>query len=471
MGETFHGVLAFAFMVALTLAGVALRAWLPFLQASLLPASLIGGLIGFALLSTGMAGNLASADFVPFAFHFFTLSFMSLVLTGRGGGAAPPAEGPQRPQLALLPQPRVRPGMPAGGLWLGVGWTMSLALQALVGLAVILVYNAVTGGELSRYLGLIATHGFTQGPGQALALGSIWQESFAVEHAVSFGLIYASLGFIISFAVGVPAARFAIARGLNANLSARLTKEFLRGLHDRAARPEAGRQVTHSANVDSLVYHLGILGCAYLLTDLYLTSAHALIGDASLLGIPVGHLFSHNLFFVHGLVVCLIIRGLMDAAGFGHLIDDETQKRITGSSVDLMMAASIMAVEFSLLSEYLAPIALVSLAVAVVTGALCFGFARWLSSYPPERAITLFGCCTGSTGSGLLLLRIMDPDLSTPVARELAFFNIAIIFLSMHILMVMAPVLPSYSMLTICAIYGTTFIAGIAAWRYLAPRT
>ena len=458
MGGTFDGVLAFAFMGALILAGVWLRARLAFLQATLLPASLVGGFIGFGLLAGGMAGGLTSADFVPFAFHFFTLSFMSLALTGR----APRSKGERKG--------KGMGGVPAGSLWLSVGWTMSLVLQALVGLAAILAFNAATGAEISRYLGLIATHGFTQGPGQALALGSLWQSEFGVGHAVNFGLIYASMGFVISFLVGVPAARYAISRGLNSNLVARLDAEFLKGMHDAKTRPEAGRQVTHSANVDSFVYHLGILGCAYLVTDFYLSGLQGLVAGRHLLGVPLEHLFSHNLFFVHGLLVCLGLRALLDRLGWGHLIDDETQKRITGSSVDLMMAASILGIEFALLSVYLAPILLVCLAVAGVTAALCFGFARWLSSYPPERAITLFGCCTGSTGSGLLLLRIMDPDLSTPVARELAFFNVAIIFLSMHILLVMAPALPSFSMLTVCLVYGGTFAAGMLAWRRLAAR-
>ncbi|MGI9323074.1 MAG: sodium/glutamate symporter, partial [Pseudomonadales bacterium] len=244
----------------------------------------------------------------------------------------------------------------------------------------------------------------------------------------------------------------------------------LKGLHDPASRPSSGRQVTHSANVDSLVYHLGIVGAAYLLTDFYLVSIQTLVGNKILFGIPVEHLFSHNLFFAHGLIVCLIIRSLMDRFGAGHMIDNETQKRITGSSVDMMMAATILAIQFSLLADYLVPILLVCLAAAAATALMCFIFARWLNTLSPERAITLFGCCTGSTGSGLLLLRILDPDLSTPVARELAFFNVAIIFLSMHILMVMAPVLPSFSMLTVCTVYAATFIVGGVIWRVLSPR-
>ena len=257
MVDSFSGVLAFAFMVSMILVGTVLRARVPWFQFALIPASLLGGLIGFLLISSGYAFGYTSQDFVPFAFHFFTLSFMSLVLTGKETSAD---------NKSIQP----------GGIWLSIGWTMSLVLQALVGLSVLVTYNLVTGGELSHYLGILVTHGFTQGPGQAMAMGSIWESEFGVSSAVNFGLIYASMGFVISFVIGVPAARYAIRNGLNQNTAARLTEEFLSGVHDESARPEAGRQVTHSANVDSLVFHLSILGVAYLATNEYLVLKQSL---------------------------------------------------------------------------------------------------------------------------------------------------------------------------------------------------
>lgn len=451
MADTFSGVIAFAFLVSMILLGTVLRARLRMIQTALVPASLLGGLIGFVLVSLDLSFGFKSEDFVAFAFHFFTLSFMSLVLTGSDQKAGSKSIQP-------------------GGLWLSVGWTMSLVLQALVGLTVLVVWNAATDGELSVYLGLLVTHGFTQGSGQAMAMGSIWESSFAVENAVNFGLIYASLGFLISFMVGVPAARYAISRGLNSNTSAKLTETFLKGVHRADERPLAGSQVTHSANVDSLVFHISILGVAYLLTNSYLLFMQAQLAGETLAGIPVDVIFSHNLFFIHGLLVCLLMRGVIDKLGFGHYIDDETQKRITGSSVDLMMTATMMSIHLALLTAYLVPILLVCLSVAATTAFVCFWFARYLNTLPVERALTLFGCCTGSTGSGLLLLRILDPDLSTPVARELAYFNVAILFLSIHVLMFMAPILPSISLVWVCGIYGATFLVGAVVLRLLAPR-
>ena len=142
---------------------------------------------------TGLS-NQNSEDFVVFAFHFFTLSFMSLALTRESA----PGKRPFRSTNKL------------GALWLSVAWTVSLAMQALVGLLGISLANHFSEQTLPQSLGILVTHGFTQGPGQALAMGSIWQEQYSVQNAVNFGLIYASVGFIIAFVVGIPIARWAL---------------------------------------------------------------------------------------------------------------------------------------------------------------------------------------------------------------------------------------------------------------------
>ena len=452
MATTFPGVISFAFLAVMILAGTILRARVGVFRNNLVPASLIGGFLGFALINLGLSFGFESADFTAFTFHFFTLSFMSLCLTGSVKQAAPKGNS-----------------IAQGGSWLSIVWTMSLVLQALVGLGMILLFNWATGNDMSAFLGILVTHGFTQGPGPALAMGSIWQSEFNIANALDFGLIYASVGFVVAFAVGIPVARWAIRAGLNHNQSARFGEEFLTGILKADSNVSAGKQITHSANVDTLAWHIGILGLVYLLTDVYLKIMAPLASQVTLFGADMGVIFSHNLFFFHGLIVCVVMRALMDRLNLGRYIDDETQRRVTGSSVDLMVAATIMSIQFGLLLTYFVPILVVCVGVSVATAALCFGFGRRLTHLGIERGLTAFGCCCGSTGSGLLLLRILDPDLSTPLAKELAFFNIAILFLSAHVLMFMAPLLPSFSLTSIVLVYSVTFAAG-AGGLYLLQR-
>ena len=447
MANTFNGVLCFAFLAALLVLGTVIRAKVPALQRSLLPASLIGGGIGFLLVTFDLALGYQAKDFSAFAFHFFTLSFMSLVLTGK------PKSAKEDSSIAL------------GGLWLSLIWVVSLVVQALVGYAAVQTYNASVGTSVSEFLGILVTHGFTQGPGQALALGDLWSTEYGIEHAIDFGLIYASLGFVAAFLIGVPVARWTLKHNRQTTKTFALDRDFQRGTFNPMARPPAGALVTQPANVDSLVYHIGLIGIAYLLTHGYLQALQPFV-----LNTAFQNIFSYNLFFFHGMIVSLGMRSTLDALGFGHIIDDETQKRITGSSVDLMVTASLLSINVALLSQYWQPILTVVIAVTLATAALCFFAAKRLQHLGIERGLTIFGCCCGSTGSGVLLLRILDPNLATPVAKELAFFNIAILFLSFHVLGIMAPILPSISILWIVGIYLATATLGIGLVGLIGSR-
>ena len=436
MASTFPPVLAFAFILALLFLGAMTRRALPFFQRNLVPASLIGGIAGFLLVAGDLSMGYVSGDFTAIAFHAFTLSFMSLVLTSR-------TQSNDSSQLAW------------GGLWMSVIWVISLTLQALLGLLLIRLYNGFSSEQpLSDYLGMIITHGFTQGPGQAIALGSLWETSFDIQLATDFGLIYASLGFVAAFVIGVPVARWAMSQHLQQG-SERIDAEFEGGFFEQPETHPAGHQISHPSNLDSLGFHLGLLGVSYLLTHGYLSGMQVLVRDTA-----IENIFSYNLFFFHGLMVCVILRRCLDAFKLGHLVDDETQKRITGTSVDIMVTATLVSVNFGLLSTYWMPILWVALGITIATALLCLGAGRRLKTFGLERGLTSFGCCCGSTGTGILLLRILDPHLASPVAKELAFFNIAIVFLSFHILGIMAPILPSIPLVWTILIYGATAALG-----------
>ncbi|SEG84145.1 MULTISPECIES: sodium/glutamate symporter [Marinobacterium] len=444
MGDTFHGVIAFALLATMLLIGSVLRTRISLLRRSLIPSSIIGGVIGFVLLSLDLIPGFSPQDFTALTFHLFTLSFMSLCLTGSSK------------DKSLSGGSIVR-----GGLWLTLMWTLSLGLQGVIGLLVAKGYAAVSGQSLSEWLGAIITHGFTQGPGQALTYGGIWEDKYAIANAAQVGLIYASLGFIVAFCVGIPFARYVIKKGLNANQASKIDSHFISGFYTREEAPSSGRLVSHPANVDNLAYHLALLGVAYLITYIWLSAMQPVVEGWQPLGINVSVLFSFNLFFIHGLFVAVVMRMVIDRLGLDHYVDDETLKRITGSSVDLMVVGTVMCIKFAVLSALLVPILLISLVVTLVTAFFCLLLGKMSGPLGYERGITAFGCCCGSTGTGLLLLRMMDANFSTSVPKELAFFNLAIILVNLHILFVFAPIVPSMGMGGYIAVYGGTALVAL----------
>ena len=434
MGSTFQGVIAFALMTALLVIGSLLRSRLAWLRASLIPGSIVAGAIGFAGLSLGWFPGYGPQDFTALAFHFFTLSFMSLCLTG-----SPPASNADE-----------RQGIVGGGLWLTLMWTASLGVQAVIGYAVMSVFDLFSGQDLDPLLGAIATHGFTQGPGQALTYGTIWQNDYGIADAAQVGVIFASMGFIAAFLVGVPMARYFLKRGQNANRHSTLDDDFIRGFHRLETQPSAGRQVSHAGTVDSLAWHLGLLGIAYVITYLWLSLMQPLVAGSQVLSV----FFSYNLFFAHGLTICVLMRFAIDRLGWAHRVDDDTLKRITSASVDFMVVATLMSIQITVLAALLVPVLLVATSITLVTlvGALVIG--RMSGRLGAERAVTAFGCCCGSTGTGLLLLRMLDADFSTSVPKELAFFNIAILVVNIPTLFFFAPIAPSLSPAVYLLIFG-----------------
>lgn len=422
---TYAGFLTLGVIGAMLLLGILLRAKVPFFQSYLVPAAILGGVVGFILVNSGVT-NLTTDQFLPFTMHAFNISFMSLCLINPDPQSSYKSSGKEYLR---------------GSLWMTFIWAASFALQAIAGGMAIWGYNLFTGNELNLSYGFLVTHGFTQGPGQGMALGGLWENNFGLADGRNLGLIYANIGFIVAFIVGVPIARFIVRKGLNMNKEASINPEFLRGIFVDKKKHVIGHETTHASNIDTLAVHVAVLGVAYFITYYWLTWASVALKD-----IPgVGPLCNFGFFFLHGLVVCIILRFIMNKLGFGNLLSPGVQKHITGVAVDVMLVASFMSTKLSVLTTYIAPIAVVCIVVAACTFAMIWFFGRRLMHLGPERMITQMGCCFGATANGLLLLRIVDPDYSTSVSLELAFFNVAIVAATFPMLGILAPIIPSLS--------------------------
>ena len=78
-------LILFGLLSLMLLIGTLLRAKVKLFQDYLVPASIIGGLIGFAIVSTGWLKigewQITSSSFNWFLFHAFNISYISLLLT------------------------------------------------------------------------------------------------------------------------------------------------------------------------------------------------------------------------------------------------------------------------------------------------------------------------------------------------------------------------------------------------------
>jgi len=396
----FESMLVFGCLAIMLLTGVFLRAKINFFQRFLIPSCLIGGILGIILLNLGVM-RLPVANLETFAYHLFNISFISVGLTRNETSQAT-----SKLNIHIFKAP----------LWMALTQSVIFPLQAIAGGACVALFG-LFGIKLFPTFGFLAPLGFEEGPGQALSIGKVWQ-GFGFEHATTIGLTFAAMGFFFSFFVGVPLVNWGIRKGLSAQGPRTLPQDFLTGIiSSNQKRKSAGELPFHSSNLDSLAFHAALVGLVYVLTY-GLVKYLGLIVAADVASILWGF------FFIFGLGIALGIRSAMEKLEIGHLIDPGIQRRITGWSVDFLIVSTVMAIKLTIVWQYILPISGISLVSGALTTFMVVYLGKRIWSYNFERTIAVYGAVTGTVSSGLLLLRIADPDLKTPVAIEIALMSV-----------------------------------------------
>ncbi|MBU3915252.1 hypothetical protein KKA14_06925 [bacterium] len=392
---------AFGWLAIMLIVGVILRAKIGFFQKFLFPASIIGGLIGFILISAGWC-NITHETFTLFAIHFFTINFISIGLTGTDETAI--KKGGSIPKSILR-----------GMMWMACVYVAIFMFQGLIGGGIVWLTNLFME-PIYLGLGMLLPSGFAQGPGQAVALAAVWQNSFKIPDAISFGLTFAAVGFFIASLVGVPLANWGVRKGLTANKTKDLPKEFLVGLSNEGKGASAGKLTTHSGNIDGLAFQLAIVLVIYFLTYYECLFLKSILPKAI-------KALAFGLMFLWGMFTAVLVRWILGKLGLTKYIDNNVQRRVTGVSVDFMIVATLMAVEVAAIWANIVPIVLMCIVGGLFTFFFILYFGRRLDEFGFERMIAIFGTATGTAASGLLLLRIVDPEFKSPAAAEVGLMN------------------------------------------------
>ena len=380
----------------LLMLGTLIRAKVPLFQKLLFPSSLIGGLIGFVLINLDLVGMPTSTgwkDITPNIFSMITFHLFAFGFVGIG--------------LLQTKKPASGKVVMRGALWIALVFGMTFSVQALIGKGVFVLWQDLFGGTFETVNGYLLGAGFTQGPGQTQAYATIWQTSYQTANALSVGLAFAAVGFLVAGIVGVPLAFYGIKRGwCTGGRSGELPQNFLRGLMDRGDNPPCS--------------HIAGLG--------------------------------FGLTFCWGMFLAMLLRKFMGKIDILHLIDGETTRRLVGGSVDFMICAVFLGIEMRALQEVLLPFIVAIAAATFITLIICVWFGRRSPEYGFERCLIMFGYATGTAASGLLLLRIADPDYETPVAVEGGLMNVfsCLTFLPVTLSMPFAP-LPGYPIVWVFA--------------------
>ncbi|WP_060679297.1 sodium/glutamate symporter [Virgibacillus halodenitrificans] len=383
-------LIGFGWLSLMIVVGSFLRYKINFLQKMLIPSSAIGGIVGFILINFGLI-QIPQGLLQTFVAQFFIISFISIGLTGTGSH-----------NNNGLTKQKNGSTLTKGVIWFAVAWGLLVNLQALMGMLTIKGLN-IFGESMDPMYGILLPFGFSMGTGQAISYGGVAEE-IGFQNAASVAITFAVVGYIFATFVGIPLARYGIRKGLAKN-SEKLSKNLLKGVMEKDKPEKMGNLTFHSSNLETLAFHIAIIGAVYLIAYYSMTWLSEIL-PANLASFIMGSLF------IFGVLWGMIFSTAAKKLKISHLFSDDLQKSLTGWMVDFMIVASFMSISLASIQQFLLPIIFVTVIGGILTTVICFYIGQRMgSNYDFERSISFYGMVTGQVPNSLLLLRIVILDL------------------------------------------------------------
>ena len=427
-------------IVALIAVAAQLRRRFPILSRMGVPDALLAGVIGMAL---GPGG----ADVLPFdaenlklvVYHGLAIIFITVALQ------SPPK------------------GKSVGARSLAFAIPSMAVTQAILGLSLVLAWNVVQGDPHALHpgTGLMVPLGFSQGPGPAMVFGRTWSESAGMVDGAQIGLIMAALGFAWCTIGGVALIAVGRRRGWDRVAASEADRA------GEAERPAA--RTAKLGELEPLSAQFITIAIVYLVTYLFLENVTP--------HLPEKH--RPTLWGFHFLLALgfgLATRGVLSRTGDANPLDDDLLSRMSSLAVDLATACALAAVQLAVLGRWLVPLLTISAVAGFTTLVLSVWLARRAFPQAPlQHAVMLFGAQTGTATTGLALLRMLDPELRGPTARNfvLASAGAAVFGLPLFIMM-QKPVTgwpdtyPGAPLLTL-GLLALYLVLIVSAWRRVGP--
>jgi glutamate:Na+ symporter, ESS family len=411
-GISWGTLVDFAYLSVFLLAATLLRSRVKFLQKFLVPNSIIAGIL--AIVFGQYIFNIFNLDDLgEYVYHLLTLSFIAVGLRGTTTKHS------------------------YGAITTSVTAALGIAIQGLLGLVFTLILILTYFPDLFPTFGIQLVLGFANNPGVAYGFGKSWEAMGFVEGG-QVGLTFGAIGFLWAYLMGMIIVNWGVRKNKTSLGKSYKTipKSVFTGIIGKdEPKQESGKITTASEAIDSMTLHMSLVGMVFLITYLFMNYG---LGYLHRFGGTVSELATslEGFNFVFGIVFAFLTRKIISIFRVTHVIDNRTMTRLGGLFLDFMIVTAIAAISIEATRAYWLEIALLTTLGALITlGSVFFLNYRMHLNYHFERAVTDYGALTGTITSGLALLRIIDPELETPVAIDRVYSGGIVFFLALPILL------------------------------------
>ena len=424
-------MMLFAVLLASMLAGNVLKRAIPLLQRSLIPTSVLGGVIllviaaiykgitGDVMFDTVFFGGNGTANLEIITYHALALGFIASTFKSTN---------------TKLTKKR------SGEIFdTGVTTVSTYLLQAIFGFGITLIVALVIDGFFEA-AGVLLPFGYGQGTGQALNYGNIYEQEHGFVGGKSFGLTIAALGFLSASIGGVIHLNVMKKRG-------RLVVSDRTDGSLHSEKVEGEGEIPMQESIDKLTVQIALIVVAYV----------AAYGLMALLGMLLPGMKSviYGFNFLLGVMTAMLIKlshnflrkkGIMKKKYTNNFL----MTRTSNFFFDLMVVAGVAAIRLDILEKNWGVMLILGVAGMVVTYIYNRIVAKVLfRDYAEEQFLMMYGMLTGTASTGVILLREVDSEFKTPASDNLVYQNLpAIAFgFPMMFLATLAPVRPMLTMI------------------------
>ncbi len=382
-----NGVVCFIALCALLFVGKLLRVNCSLFQRLYLPSSVVGGLVGLTVVS--VCGRWIPEECVKVAGKLPGFLINIIFATIFLGAATPKIRDVFR--LAF-------PQLVVGQL---LAWGQYVVGLGLAGFVLVKAFG------VPETFGNLLEIGFQGGHGTAGGMAESFSE-IGWTDGVALGFTMATIGMVVGVVLGMVLIQWAHRHGYVKEVRAFEDRRIFerRGFHLKNQRPSAGLQTVMSDSIDSLAWHIVVVGIAVLI-------GYVMHRCLNIRGFP---LFPFCM--IGGVLLQLITRKLRKTL----LVDRVQMERISGAALDFLVVSAISTIKLSVVAANWLPLAILAVCGTLYSVFIVLFVARRVfRTFWFERAIAEFGQSTGVTATGLMLLRTVDPENRTPAVISFGY--------------------------------------------------
>ena len=435
----------FATLLLSLLVANALKKKISFLQKSLIPTSVLAGLIlliistifffttdGQVIYDTEFFGGNGSAVLEIITYHCLALGFIASSLKTSNNKFT------KKRSVEIFDS--------------GVTTVSTYLLQAILGFGITLVAVNMVEGLISA-AGVLLPFGYGQGTGQAMNYGNIYEQDWGFVGGKNFGLTIAALGFLSASIGGV----------IHLNVMRRKGKIVFAGdKYIPVDKVESENEVEMSGSIDKLTIQVALIAIAYII------AYGMMCGLGALLPGMKSTIFGFN--FLLGVIGALLVKQTLKLLKKGGIVKkDYTNNflltRVSNFCFDLMVVAGVAVIRLDLLKDYWGILLILGVVGLVSTYAYNLFVAKKLfADYADEQFLAMYGMLTGTASTGAILLREIDGEFKTPASDNLIYQTVPAIAFGFP-MMLLATLVPAQPMLTFGILIAFFVVMNVILFR------